>query len=312
MTIDEIVSTFKQVPADPSLYLIFALSDCTGVFADNGSLAYLVQNGEGLAFECIETEYLSLKTNVHIHAVKNAQTFKDDYYNLIVFKGSVEDPNLEAFLKLCTLHSNNLNELRFKDFFYSLISLFQLPAEQQFKNALGLYGELKFMQYIWTSLKKDVSAYWHKSGSLSRFDFTLNETNFEVKCPLSSELTVAIKHSQLFGDHICYLVVVRCEKTDDGETIHDIIAQLCEIENAFKNLNYSINLQKELKRISKVDVETIHFKVLGIDIFDTATLNPFPDLPSRVNGLKYLLDVSDEPTVSLQEIKSVIENSVLQ
>lgn len=308
MTIDEIVSTFKQVPADSSLYLILALSDCAGVFADNGRLAYLVQNGEGLAFECIETEYLSLKTNVHIHAVKNAQTFKDDYYNLIVFKGSIEDTNLETFLKLCTLHSNNLNELRFKDFFYSLISLFQLPAEQQFKNALGLYGELKFMQYIWGKVGKDISTYWHKSGSMSKYDFTLGDIHFEVKSSLSNELIVSIKHAQIFCEHTCYLVVVRCERCDNGETIQDLVNTFASTPDAFNNLNFGINLQKELCRLSPIDVTTLQFSVIGIDIFDTVELNPFPDLPSRVSKISYLLDVSDKPTLSASDIMQIIGN----
>lgn len=99
MSIEEIVSTFKQLPIDASLYLILALSSCSGVFSDNGRIAFLVQNKEDLPFECIETEYLSLKTNVRIHAVQNTQTFKDDYYNVIAFKGTIDDANLEAFLK---------------------------------------------------------------------------------------------------------------------------------------------------------------------------------------------------------------------
>ena len=103
MMIEGIISTFKCLPTNSNLYLIFALSDRAGLFADNGHIAYLVQNKEALPFECIETEYLSLKTNVHIHAVEHAQTFKDDYYNIIVFKGSIDDANLEGFLKRITI-----------------------------------------------------------------------------------------------------------------------------------------------------------------------------------------------------------------
>lgn len=306
MTIEEIVSAFKRLPTDASLYLILALSDCTGVFSDNGHVAFLVQNKEDLSFECIETEYLSLKTNVHIHAVQNAQTFKDDYYNVIVFKGNVDDVNLEAFLKLCIVYSNNLNELRFKEFFYSLISLFQLPAEQQFKNALGLFGELKFMQYIWSTFKKDLSPHWHKSGSLSKYDFTLSGINFEVKSSLSDEMVVAIKHAQIFNEHVCYLVVVRCEKCDDGETIHDLIIRLADIPKAFKNLNYSVNLQKELKRISAVDADTLRYNVIGIDVFDAEEVNPFEELPCNITHLTYELDLVDKPTVSEEQIDAVL------
>ena len=306
MTIEGIISTFKCLPTNSNLYLIFALSDRTGLFADNGHIAYLVQNKEALPFECIETEYLSLKTNVHIHAVEHAQTFKDDYYNIIVFKGSIDDANLEGFLKLCIVYSNNVNELSFKSFFYSLISLFQLPAEQQFKNALGLYGELKFMQYIWATFKKDISACWHKSGGLSKYDFTLGGINFEVKGHLSNELIVKIKHAQIFNEHICYLAVVRCEKCDDGETIQDLITNLANIPNTFKNLNYNINLQKELRRISIVDAETLRFKVLNIDVFDAAVINPFEELPGSVSHLTYDLDLSDKTMISEEQLNLVL------
>lgn len=306
MSIEEIVSTFKQLPLDASLYLILALSSCSGVFSDNGRIAFLVQNKEDLPFECIETEYLSLKTNVRIHAVQNTQTFKDDYYNVIAFKGTIDDVNLEAFLKLCIVYSNNLGELRFKEFFYSLISLFQLPAEQQSKNALGLFGELKFMQYIWATFEKDISPHWHKSGSLSKYDFTLNRINFEVKSSLSTEMVVAIKHAQIFNEHVCYLIVVRCEKCDDGETIEDLISQFADIPNAFKNLNYSVNLQKELKRISAVDANTLRLNIIGIDVFDAAEVNPFEELPCNIAHLTYKLDLVDKPTVSEEQLDTVL------
>lgn len=293
MTDSEIISIFNTIPSNSNLYLIVKLSNSSGIFATNGKLAFMAENRDSKNSESIETEYLSLQTNVHIHSVENDASFNDGFYNIILFKNDSKDCNFSSFVQLCKIYSNNISELNFKDFFYSLISLFQLPTEQFFKNALGLYGELKFMQYMWQQHKIDISLDWHKSGSYSTFDFS-GSNNFEVKSVLSSELSVTIKHAQIFNEHKCILVVVNCEKYDSGETIMNVIEWLENQDHAFNSLSYNINLQKELKRISFSQATSLRFFTTKITMFDTVSINPFDYLPDKISGVSYKYDLTDE------------------
>lgn len=293
MTNHEIIDAITSSPCDDKLYLICKLSQISGFFATNAKLAYLIKNTDNLSLESIETEYLSFQTNVYIHSIESAPSFENDSYNLIVFKKDARNSDIFSFIELCKTHAQNSSELDFKDFFYSLISLFQLPSEQSFKNALGLFGELKFMQYMLQQHSMDISTDWHKSGSNSLFDFT-GSTNYEVKSVLSEELEVNIKHSQIFNSYGCILVVVNCEKYDEGESISDIIQWLEENATGFSTLNVKINLQKELKRIATSQKTDVRFSALKITLFDSNIINPFEVMPDKISNLSYLYDLSDK------------------
>lgn len=293
MTNQEIIDALTSSPCDDKLYLICKLSEISGLFATNAKLAYLTKNIDNLTSESIETEYLSFQTNVYIHSVEHAPSFESDSYNLIVFKKDVHNNDIFSFIELCKTHSQNASELAFKNFFYSLISLFQLPTEQTFKNALGLYGELKFMQYMLQQHSKDISKDWHKSGSSSLFDFT-GSPNYEVKSVLSEEMEVNIKHSQIFNEHGCVLVVVNCEKYDEGESISDVIQWLEDNATGFSTLNANINLQKELKRIAPSQKSDLRFFAMKITMFDSNAINPFESLPDKISRLSYVYDLSDK------------------
>ena len=197
--------------------------------------------------------------------------------------------------------------MNFKEFFYSLISLFQLPAEQAFKNAVGLYGELKFMQYAKERTKIDISTFWHKSGSYSQYDFSNGESNIEIKTTMSDNSEVTIKHQQIFGDHPCTLVAINCEQYENGETIAEVIAAMYADSDAFNGMNFSINLAKELKRVSIVDVKEIRFGVKQIQFFAAEDINPFPVIPDAVNKLSYKLDISELNPLSETDSDSILK-----
>lgn len=244
---------------------------------------------------------------MRISSVKNNQTFSDDYYNVIIYKGNLDDSNISSFIQLCTIHANNSDDLNFKEFFYSLIALFQLPAEQAFKNAVGLYGELKFMQYAKERTRVDISTSWHKSGSYSQYDFSNGESSIEIKTTMSDNSEVTIKHQQIFGDHPCTLVAINCEQYENGETIEEVIAAMYADPDAFNGMNFSINLAKELKRVSIVDVKEIRFGVRQIQFFAAEDINPFPVIPDVVNKLSYKLDISELNSLSETDSDSILK-----
>ncbi len=302
MDVEKLKTQIESITDTSSIYLLDVLTETSGFFANEGKLLYISKDIYGYPYEGIETDYLKLQTHVRISSVKNKQTFSDDYYNVIIYKGNLDDSNISSFIQLSIIHANNSNDLNFKEFFYSLIVLFQLPAEQAFKNAVGLYGELKFMQYVKERTNIDISTSWHKSGSYSQYDFSNGESCIEIKTTLTDNSEVTIKHQQLFGDHPCTLVAINCEQYENGETIEEVISAMYSDSDAFNGINFSINLAKELKRVSIVDVKEIKFCVRQIQFFAAEDINPFPIIPDAVNKLSYNLDISE--LNSLSEIDS--------
>ena len=302
MDIIQIKSQIESISDTSSIYLIEALSVDSGFFANGGKLLYIARDNHGYPFEGIETDYLKLQTHVRINSVKNNQTFEDNYYNIIIYKGNPDDANIESFVQLCTIHAKNSVELNFKEFFYSLITLFQLPAEQAFKNAVGLYGELKFMKYAKERKNIDISNSWHRSGSFSQYDFSNGESSIEIKTTMSDSTDVTIKHQQIFGDHPCTLVAINCEQYENGETIEEVIASMHTDPTAFNGMNFSINLAKELKRVSMNDVKELRFGIRQIQFFSAHDINPFPSVPDSVSRLSYKLDISE--CIELPEFES--------
>lgn len=287
------------------LYLLAPLSQVSGFFSNNGTLLFVTQDQHGYTTEWVETDFLQLQTHVRISAVQNNQTFSDGFYNVISYKADLENPNLDSFVRLCEVYASNVDDLSFKDFFYSLISLFQLPSEQGYKNAVGLYGELKFMQYILETFSEDISTAWHRSGSLSKYDFSGHETCLEIKTTASADGCIAIKHKQVFERHPCFIGVVCCDPFDGGETIEDVIISMERTPNGFNSLNFSINLAKELKRVSPKDVRELRFAVTSIRVFRAESINPFAVLPENVFSLTYKLyieECEEEYAAAIQEM----------
>ena len=308
MDFEELLNQMRSINDCNGIYLIEPLSSESGFFTSDEQLSYVSLDTSGYPYEGIDTDYLRLQTHVRISAVENNQTFADGYYNIIIYKGSLEDGNLASFVQLCRIYAKNSNGLEFKDFFYSLISLFQLPREQGVKNAIGLYGELKFMQKVYYDYGKDMSEMWHKKGSYSQYDFSNGEESIEVKTTLSDQSEVSIKHDQIFCKHPCHLVVVSCEKYENGETIEELIESMREEPTAFRGMSFSINLARELKRVSLKDTRETRLDVRCIEFYNTETINPFPIIPDAIGQLSYRLDMSGFASLSDTQVSSLIDD----
>lgn len=307
MDVTILKTQIKSITDTSNIYLIEALTDIAGFFATDGKLLYIAKDIYDYPHESIETDYLKLQMHVRISSVKNNQTFADDYYNVIIYKGVLDDSNITSFIQLCFIHAHNCDDLNFKEFFYSLIVLFQLPSEQSFANAIGLYGELKFMQYVKNRKNIDISTSWHKSGPYSQYDFSNGQSSIEIKTTLSDNFTVTIKHQQIFGDYPCTLVAINCEQYENGETIEEVIEEMHSDHSAFNGINFCINLAKELKRVSIKDIKEKHFKVKLIQFFTAEDINPFPSTPDAVSKLTYKLDLSEFDSLSESDSDLILE-----
>ena len=306
----KIVKALDNIKDKDTLYLIEPITEKTGFFSQDGKLIFIVKDEAGLRPEGIDTEYLKLQTHIKLSSVKNFQTFEDGYYNLIVFNAETSNENIFDFINLCEIYARNEEELSFRDFFYTLISIFQLPSEKMYLNAIGLYGELKFMEYCAKEMDSDISQYWHRNGELSKYDFSNGDNFIEIKSTSTGSDIVTIKHNQIFEVSEGYLVLVSAYLDDTGETIDELIERMQDEKNYFNNINFNVNLTKELKRISESDCKTVRFVLNEIKIYNTNEINPFDNIPVEVKELNYRYDMSGCIELEKGEIISLLNDFV--
>lgn len=198
----KLIEKIQVIPNDSTLYLLEVFPCETGLFCSNGNVLYLVPNKEGCTPLSIKTEYLRVETNIFVSAFNPlVSSFSNGYYNYVELQLSALneiEANLNAFVNLCLAHATYTHGEDFMSFFDSLVSLFQLPREQQYKNLVGLMGELLLIEYVYHNYHIDLSPYWHTDGASSRLDFTCPFANLEVKTTPSDSLSFTIKHNQIF------------------------------------------------------------------------------------------------------------------
>lgn len=283
----EIIKQLENLPMDDSVYLIQGLTDNSGIFGLNGNLVYMVKNIEKLGFTRIDTEYLALRTHVNIIPMGSNSKFEEGYYNTLVYNEKSNNDNIETFIRLCQIHSENILEIGFLKFFHSLVKLFQLPREQQFKNLLGFYGELKFIEWVYENYKSNISLKWHIGDSYDKYDFVFTEANFEVKTITCKEKIVTIKHNQIFNGDNNFLILIMIENNNSGETLIDLIKRLKSCYPFSKNYFFNLNIERELKRVSVKEAETRRFKLQKIEAFKVDNMETIINIPDCISELKY-------------------------
>lgn len=310
MDIRQIIDVIMSIENDNVFYMVNPITSSEGFFTIEKKLLYVAKDIEGYISEGIETDFLKLQTHIHVSAVENDHTFENDDYNIIMFKGDLKDQNIEAFVHLCEIHARNPRELKFRDFFYSLIKIFQLPSEQSYINAVGLFGELKLIQYTYEKFSIDISKQWHSKGSRSKYDFSNGKICIEVKTTSSDDGRIEIKHSQIFDEERCYLVAMACDQSDIGETLEELVVYLQETD-AFNSLEFAVNLAKEKNRVSESDYKKQRFSLKDINMYESKDINPFPDYPDNVSSLVYKMDLSDYQKMTSDNMLSILKTLVI-
>ena len=306
--IQAIKKSIASFPEDGLIYLAEKLTEYAGFFVSNKHLLYIVANNDKESSQSISTEYITLNTNVDIHAFAEDQQFKSGKYNILDFiptEDGYREEDLESFINLCSAHSSYMASKEFVKFFYSLINIFQFPAEQAFRNLVGLFGELTVIKYVYDNYGIDISENWHKSVTDGKYDFVLDGFNVEVKSTLSAEKTVEIKHTQLFNNNTNYLAVVILEKNNAGISVNQLIQNLFNSPLYCNNYNFSINIEKERKRISPTESENVFFAAKEVLFYDAKEINPFSFIPDEVSSLSYRLDLSDK-----KQAKNIFDRNI--
>lgn len=312
ITISQILNTVNSLPQDNTLYLLEKLPCETGIFASNGNILYIVPNNENCDSLGIRTDFLHLETNVYVSAFNTSvSSFENGYYNYVELQLS-NIPNIEenvnAFVNLCLAHATHMNGREFVAFFDSLVSLFQLPREQHYKNLIGLMGELLFIEHIFNEYRIDISSFWHTEGSYSQMDFVSPTVNFEVKTTSSDSLRFTIKHNQLFGDpEYTYLIAVSLEESNAGRSLENVILSLQENPNCCNSMQFSVNIEREKRRISPHELRSKKFILRRICAYSAASINPFSSIPDCVEDMSYKLDLLPFQDVVFSDIVKTLQ-----
>lgn len=305
--ISQLLNKILSVPRDNTLYLIETLPCNTGLFAANGNVLYMVHNEEHCSYMNVKTDFLNLHTNIFVSAFNSsAPSFESGYYNsveLLLTEPNDRESDLRAFVNLCLAHSTYMRGQNFISFFDSLVSLFQLPREQQYKNLVGLMGELLLIEYVYQKYKEDLSQYWHADGVTSSLDFTCPYANLEVKTTPSDSLSFTIKHNQLFvNSEKNNLIAISIEESNSGCTLEELISRMLTDSNYCNNLRFSVNIEKEKRRISPSEINSRRFVLKKISAYRATDINPFVDVPDCIEDLSYKLNLLQFSTISFVDI----------
>lgn len=292
-----ILKTIRSIPQDSKLYLLENFSASSGLFALNGNAIYLVANTERCHSISIKTEYLRLDTNTYVSAFNDsATTYEDGFYNSVELQLSdipESEANLSAFINLCISHATYMEGRNIVSFFDSLVSLFQLPREQNYMNLVGLYGELSIIKYFHEKYNQDLSIYWHTTGSMSKLDFVTPVLNIEVKTTSTDKLSFKIKHEQLFeNSNDTYLAAVSISENNAGITLDELVTSMLKSVAYCNSLNFAINLEAERRKISPVEASHKRFCLNNIKLYSANEICPFDAIPEIVTDLSYTLNLA--------------------
>lgn len=307
-SIDQIIRETKSCVHNSKLYLIEKITKKSGLFCSDGDILYLVMNHEHCSSLSVETTFLQMDTDVFVQSFEEQKSFPDSNYNILRYKGTCIDDqtdNVTSFVNLCVAHSNLLNGDSFEQFFYSLISLFQLPKEQSYLNLEGTIGELLVIRNLFQIYQVDISPFWHLDGPNSKYDYSLpNKNAIEVKASSRGDKAISIKHSQLFSslDRVV-LASVHIFEDNSGFTLNELIDDLRSAPDYCKSLQFEISLQKELKRVSPDEAQNKRFCVHSIHYYNNGEINPFPTLSENVSGLEYKLDLTESSEMSEESLE---------
>jgi len=303
----QMLNRILSVPKDNTLYLIEMFPCHTGLFALNGNAMYMVFNEEQCSSMSVKTDFLNLNTNIYVSAFnQSVSSFDNGYYNsveLVLTEPNDRESNLNAFVNLCMAHSTYMNGQNFLSFFDSLVSLFQLPREQQFKNLVGLFGELLLIEYVSENFNEDLSLFWHTDGVASHLDFSCPYANLEVKTTPKDSLSFTIKHNQLFiNPEKNFLVSVVVEEVNSGRTLEELITRLLRDTNICNSMSFSVNLEKEKRRVSLTEMSSRRFVLKKIGFYRATDINPFLNIPDNVEDLSYNLNLLPYTSISFSDI----------
>lgn len=289
------ISSIRKLPnyQKERVYLINKISDDNAFFLFNDLLTF-AQRVEKNSGSMLSTEFLDFYPCLNIQSIENDSSFKEGNFDFLCLKSEDADLVL-SFINLCKSYLND-KTMEFNDFIEGMIELFQLPKRESKLNAVGLFGELAVIKRIYESKEVDLTKGWHLSGAYSRYDFSFDGFNVEVKTTTSDTTNYLIKHSQLFGKTNNYICLVRIEKVENGgQSLKELINEMQNAEPYSRNVKFQISLKKELNKTFDPDVLRERYELKDIYFFLNKRLDTIKGIPSCITEIEYRydFDISD-------------------
>lgn len=284
------------------VYLVEVFNESSGLFFHNGKVLFAEKANRSGKASKIDTVSLSLVTNLFMSPVKDNSVYTSGYYNVIYFNGDKSSEMFKSFKKLCSVYSEDVSS-NFEDFFYSLITIFQLPKSTTLTDAIGLLGELCLIKEVWEKHSVDVSKYWHIDGLDSKYDFQTDFLNIEVKTTSIETNTFHIKHSQIFNKNNNYLILIKLNK---GDTTLKELFEYFNKELPFNsNYNFQINLHGYSVNLTEQQWN-IKYEISSMYIYESEKLDTIACIPQEINNISYEYTFDFNIALKLKDLVSLI------
>ena len=297
-----IIDEIDEYPRDGRFYLLEEITDRAGFFVVDGLPVYGVLASGHKPAAPVRTALLELNTGIDLLPICKGEETVVQTFDLIRTTIIPDQREADAFFTLCRDHAKGGSGLTLREFFFAASKLFRQKSAQGRRNAIGLFGELTVME-LGSKHGFDLSESWQKVGTESKYDFSLDELNIEVKTTTRHEMIALIKHAQLFNEDRNVLCFCRIEKSPVGTTLSELAQRLKDGNVCFTTLESRLAIARELLAIEDGELKT-PYKLVSITFYKCEDINPFLEISDRVSSLSYEYDLAGLPTIDLPEVLS--------
>lgn len=284
------------------LYLIDSPNNNYGFFYQDQIVYFGKKSDSSSKDICsIDTQYLDLNAYVFISSVTENNSFESGRYDLLSFKGELEDQYFDVFYNICLAFAQD-KALSFVEFFSSLVEIFQKPKDGQYKNLIGLIGELMFIKNAYEKTGIDISDNWHLCGINSKFDFSFNDFNIEIKSTTKSEQKFLLNYNQVFNNQNNFVGVVSIIETGEGESLKSLYNYFLGEQKFSKNVKFQIALSKEMIRVTDKKERLRSFAIDSIELYSVKDMETITYIPSCISNVTFDYDFTDTPKYKVEDI----------
>ena len=290
------------------LYLLEKNSDRCGFFYFDDKICFLCKSETNNTIGEV-TEYLEYKPYIFISSIENNSSFETGRYDILMLKEKDNADLFSMFIGFCRTYAAD-PVVSFYEFVHSIIVLFNPTKKEAYLNCIGTYGELSFIKMMYEK-GFNISSYWHKKGAYSKYDFSLEGINIEIKTSEKDNTIFKIKHNQLFNNDPNYvgLVVIK-ESGDNGISLKELV-DFFKTEKVFSNnLLFQIALANELSK--NIDKDAYEKKFICTDIFcfNAKDVDTIRDIPFCISNVEYDYDFDLTESFNIDKMISIINHRV--
>lgn len=306
---NRIINNLNRIvkPDNRLLYLLEQYDESNGYFLNDNKISYISKSVSSKT-RTLKTKYLKLITNVEIQEVEGSKSFKPGIYDILTLNIDIKEIYKNTifltFFAMCETYFSNRSIVNIEVFFLELNDLFEGISSKNYKDSIGLFGELYFIYKMYVDYGVDITNYWQMSGAKSKYDFTLENLNIEVKTTIKNNKIFRIKHDQVFNQDNNYIVVINIENNDSGFTIDDLILVIKETE--LKN-NFIFIKKIEMAKINVDIVIKERFAMKEFNVFSNK-IEKIEVIPSNILNISYDYDFVGQRSIDNIEFSRLIKN----